>query len=746
MVQNELKKTFSRSVNRRLIKLTILIIASGLTLAMMVLPLSSRPSFFALKVGDVAPQDIQAPMAISYPSEVTTEQMRHDAEQNVSQVFLPADPSIARRQIEMLRASLNFIGTVRDDMHATQEQKLADLSALENIQLGRSDAQIMLNLSQARWQMVQQESLSVLEQIMRDMIREGQLADAQRRIPTLISFSLPQDLSESLAHLVTPFVIPNSLFSPEMTAVARQDARNRIETVVRSYAAGETIVRRGQILTPSSMEALSKFGLIERPNNLRDVLGSLSLVVCLAVFVALYFTRRSFAVLDNLRALALIAFTFLLFFATARLIIPNRAVLPYVFPIAAFGLVIACLFNSELGMVLSLVLGILTGYGMFNSLDLTFYYILSSLFGILMLSKGQRISNFVFAGLGAGTLGAVIILAYRLPDATTDLAGLATLAGASLLNGLSSASMALILQALFAQILGLSTALQLLEISRPDHPLQQFLIQNAPGSYQHSLQVGILAEQAAERIRADSILVRVGAIYHDVGKALNPSFFIENQVGKLNPHDDLDPAVSAQTIIRHVSDGVQLAKKHHMPSRILDFIREHHGTMLTRYQYARALEEAEGKPELVDVSLFQYAGPRPQSRETALLMLADGCQARARAELPQSEEEMHALVRKVIDQCQRDGQLDDTKLTLRDLNLIAESFVNTLQNSFHPRIRYPEPRQPSAQLAEAPIPIDSVMTDVPTTPITLPLRALPPISPQEAAQLFRPTVNKTEPK
>ncbi len=287
---------------------------------------------------------------------------------------------------------------------------------------------------------------------------------------------------------------------------------------------------------------------------------------------------------------------------------------------------------------------------------------------------------------------------YRLQDNLADLVGITTLTLAAFFNGMASASLTLILQFLFAQLLGLATALQLLEISRPDHPLQQFILQNAPGSYQHSLQVAIMAEQAADRIGADSLLVRVGAVYHDAGKALNPLFYIENQIpGKLNPHDDLDPVVSAQTIIRHVPDSVQLAKKYRLPSRIIDFMREHHGTMLTRYQFARALEAARDDPEKVDINLFRYPGPRPQSRETALLMLADGCQARARAELPQDEEELTMLVRKVIAYCQQEGQLDDTRLTLRDLNVITEAFVKTLQNTYHPRIRYPEISAPRTE-------------------------------------------------
>lgn len=698
MQSSEQKKPYLKDSNRNLIRIALLFITAGLSLAALLLPIATRPSYYSLKEGDVAPQDIQATTGFSYTSEVLTEQSRKEAEQQVAPVFLPADPSIARQQIEALRVTLNFISTTRSDTYATLDQKIADLSALTNIQLNVEDSTRILNLGDTRWQLIQEESLRVLEQVMRNTIQEGQVLSAQSNLPSLISLTLPQDQALLVTSLVTPFIIPNSLYSQELTMVARQEARKKVEPVIRSFVAGETLVRRGQIINPATWETLEKSGLINTPNNLRDFLATTALVITLFSFIMLYFSRRKMPAFYGLKSLVVISFAFLAFLYLARLVIPNRTVIPYVFPIPAFGLTISCLFNMELGLVLSLVLSILAAFGLPNSLDLSIYYMISSLFGILILGKGLRIGSFLTSGLGVGAAGAAAILAYRLPDSITDLFGITTLIGASFLNGITSASTALILQFLFAQFLGMATALQLLEISRPDHPLQQFILQNAPGSYQHSLQVSIMAEQAAENIGADALLVRVGAIYHDAGKSLNPSFYIENQIpGKLNPHDDIDPIVSAQTIIRHVTDGVQLAKKHRLPTSIIDFIREHHGTLITRYQYVRALENADNHQDKVDIEFFRYPGPRPQSRETALLMLADGCQARARAELPYEELELRSLVRKVIDYCQHENQLDDTRLTLRDLSIITDSFVKTLQNTYHPRIRYPELNQKPAE-------------------------------------------------
>jgi putative nucleotidyltransferase with HDIG domain len=262
-------------------------------------------------------------------------------------------------------------------------------------------------------------------------------------------------------------------------------------------------------------------------------------------------------------------------------------------------------------------------------------------------------------------------------------------------SGFAAASITLLLQYLFAQLLGLTTSLQLLDISRPDSPLLQFFLRSAPGTYQHSLQVANLAEQAAEKIGADPLLTRVGAQFHDIGKALNPTFFIENQIpGSVNTHQDANPEEVSATIIRHVTDGVQLAKKHRLPRRLHDFILEHHGTLITRYQYNQAMEAVNNDVTKVDIEKFRYPGPRPASRESALLMLADATEARARAERPATDDDLRKLVQSVISTVQKFNQLDDTLLTLRDLNLITESFVTTLRGIYHPRIQYPNAKVP----------------------------------------------------
>ena len=683
----------------------ILLVTMLLTFGALVFPYSLRQSSFPLKVGDVVPQDIQAPYAASYESSVLTEEAKKNVINSVAQVFLPVDPAITRKQIEKLRTALVFISNTRADSFASQSQKLSDLALMADIQISQEISEKILALSDSRWQIVQQETLNVLEQVMRNSIREGQVWTAQRNVPTLISFSIPQDLAVIISELTSPFIVPNSLYSPEQTEAARQEAVNSVNPVVRTYAPGEIIVRRGQIITDTQLEAMQYYGLIQNQGITQNLLASAALTALMGVLTGLYFYRRKLSGFNQLPKILIIALFFLLFLFSARFILPNRTILPYLFPISAFGLTVGALFSMEIGLVFSIFLGVLAGYGMQNGLDLTLFYILSSLIGIFVLGKGRRIMSFFWAGIAIGVAGSAVILSFRLLDSYTDALGITTLIGAVFVNGLASASLTLLSQYLIAQILGMTTPLQLLDLSRPDHPLLQFLLRNAPGSYQHSLQVANLAEQAAEAINADSLLVRVGCLYHDIGKALNPVFFIENQVpGKLDSHDDIDPTVSAATIINHVTNGVELARKYRIPSRVQDFIREHHGTLFTRYQYAKALEKANFNKEEIDQNLFRYPGPRPQSRETVLLMLADGCEAKARADIPKTDEELRTVVRKVSDYLHAEGQFDDTALTLRDLHLVTESFVKTLKNTYHSRITYPEIRQSTTNTPTEPLP------------------------------------------
>lgn len=709
----------ANSIRRSLFFLLLAIATTLLAWVALMIPLLDQLLTPSLEVGQVAVQDMRAPESITYISEVLTEQKRQEDAQRVADIYTPPDTAVARQQLERLRVALAFINSVRADQFATREQKLSDLSALEYLHLNQDIALKILALSDAHWQAVQQESIVVLEQVMRNTIRESRLEDFRRTTPNLVSLSMPEDQASVTAELTAAFIAPNSKLNETATQAAREKAMQQSTPVTRSYLAGEIIVRRGQVLNAANLEAIRQAGLEQSPQKWQEPASAAALVLLMVAFLA-YYISRSPSLIQETRSLALIAILFIIFLFGARLTIPGHAVLPYAFPLTAYSLVVSALFGGELALISCLPLAVLTAYGLPNTLEVSLYYTMGSLFGILALGRAQRFASFFWAGIAVALASAMVVLVFRLTQPNTDLIGLATLGAAALFTGLASIGLTMLIQFLAAQFLGLITPMQLVDLTRPDHPLLRMILRDAPGTYQHSLLVANLAEQAAEQIGADALLTRVGALYHDVGKTVNPIFFIENQMpGMINPHDDLDPAISAATIIRHVPDGIDLARKYRLPRRVIDFIAEHHGTTLTRYQCAQALAACGGVEAQLDKSKYRYPGPVPQSRETAILMLADGCEARVRAEQPREEEKLRAMIKDLVDERLSSGQLDHTPITLHELALVIDSLSAALRSMYHPRVQYPSLELPAHANDTVPIngaiPV-SLPNQQPTTP------------------------------
>jgi putative nucleotidyltransferase with HDIG domain len=682
----------SRFIFRRTFLSTILLVCTSILAYIAIIqPWSLRQVSLPLSAGDVASQDLRAPSNIQYASNVLTDAARTDAERAVAPVYLPPDKAIARTQSRALGSKLAAISVIRTNQETTLDQKKVELTLIKDLVLQPGLQDVLLALTDTRWELVKTETLMVLEQAMQNPVRTEDLDSVRQNLPSLVSLTLTEKEATLIVEIVAPLVVANSFYSPELTEAARQAAGDAVEPVIKSYVVGQTVVTRGQVITAADLEALTVLGLVQPKNQSFNYLGAAALVALAAMSTALYFFRRKIDTITGLRGLILLALLFAIFLFGVRISSPNRTIVPYLFPIPAFALLVSALYGMERGLVFGLLMSLLAAYGMPDALGMLPYYAFGSLCGVLALGQARRVEQFLYAAIAIAVAGASMVAAYRLPFTDLDWVGLATLMGAAVFAGIASTGIALPMQYLLAQFLGMTSALQLLEISRPDTPLLTYLLQRAPGTYQHSLQVANLAEQAAETIHADALLVRVGALFHDVGKSANPLFFIENQPpAQIDPHNDLVPEISAETIIRHVTDGLELARKYHLPHRLYDFIAEHHGTLVTRYQYNRAVQAAGNDASKVNESLFRYAGPSPRSKETAILMFADGVEARARAERPQNDDEMSILIRDVIERCQKDGQLDNTSLSQRDLASITGSLITSLRATYHPRLEYPQ--------------------------------------------------------
>lgn len=664
--------------------------AAGLTVALtLVLSFNLVSSTqVSVTVGEPAGQDVIAPQSLSYYSEVLTEQAREQAAANVGNIYTSPDLSIARAQSNQARAIFNFIDVVRADTMADEQQKLRYLSAVQGLTIDQEIGVLLLGLSNAEYTMVKDDIIRIIEEVMRQEIREEQSAvtDARRAARNLFSFNLTQAQERIVTTLVPQFIVANSFFNEEATAERRAEAAEAIEPQWQSVVQGQYIIRVGEEVTPAHMEMLERLGLLQ-PEVSWWRIGSIFMATILSVsLIALYWHRFPTLYHQSPRYLFLLGGLILIFALAAKFLVPGQGLIAYLFPAAAMSMLLAVIFDERLAMFVSVLFAILTGLLAQESLQLMAYMAIGPLFAALTLRDAQRVNAFFRAGLVAALANMVVILMFRLSQdaGTVEVFQLLLF---SLLNGIISASLTLAGFFIIGGLFGMMTTLQLQELSRLDHPLLKDLLRRAPGTYHHSIMVANLAEQAAERVDANSGLVRVGAFYHDIGKVNRPPFFTENQEG-INPHETLDPYSSARIIVSHVQDGLVLARKHRLPDRIQDFIAEHHGDRLVYVFFKKAQEQAD-EGEKVDESRFRYKGPRPRSRESGIVMLADSVEAASAAVRPNNAEAIEKLVNKLVEDHMKEGQLDNSGLTMGDIRAIRESFIETLKGRYHVRVRYP---------------------------------------------------------
>ena len=450
-----------------------LIFALGLigTLVVLSIPFFQDQSIMALQEGGVPQQDILAPYALNFRSDILTAQTQQAAADAVADIYHPPDSQIARTQLEHLSTALEFIQTVRADSFASQTEKLDDLAAIETISIGEETGLALLALPGSSWETIRLEVLSVLELVMRSEIREGRLEEAKRTIPTRVSIAIPQDQAELVVKLVEPYVVPNALFDEEATQAAKDAARAEIGSVTRSFAAGETIIEGGDVVDSLHIEALEAFGILEPPNRWQEIAVRALLVTVVGSAFALYGYRAHPDEIRNTRIASTISVLFILIALAMQFAIPDTTILPlpYLVPAATLPMLLAVLVSPGMGIMTAIVIGGIAGFIAPNSLEITLFYTFSGVFGALMIGKAERLSAFLWSGLAADLAAVAVIVIFRFPDPATDPAGKAILLGTGLASGLFSASVAFVVLILVGNILGITTNLQLIELSRPDH-------------------------------------------------------------------------------------------------------------------------------------------------------------------------------------------------------------------------------------------------------------------------------------
>jgi cyclic-di-AMP phosphodiesterase PgpH len=649
--------------------------------------LYASPDRVRVTVGDPSPRDIKSSRQLTYVSDVKTREARLAAAATVQDVYAGPDMELGSKQLLVVENITNYITAIRHDQYAEQGRKLDLLREIPTLQLTPDILTKILEFDDQDWQAVINETLRVLDLIMREEIRDTQINTARLQVRRLISHALSENQQTVVVSLTQSLIVPNSFYDADQTTANREAARAAVEPVTWTIREGESILREGEIVSDLALEKLQVLGMLKGGMPWQDRLGVILFSLVIVVVLSVYVVRSSPLLLGRPRREFLLVLTLIVVGLIARMTIPGRTLAPYLFPAAAVTMLVTILLDVQIAMFVSAVVAVLVGYNAGGSIELVVYALVGGMIGGLAIWHMDHLGNFVRAAGYVALANMVVILAFRLPNRNSDTVALFQLLGMGFTNAVLSSSLTFVAFSFIGRLFGITTSLQLLELARPTHPLFRQLLIKSPGTYHHSIIISNMAERAAEAIGADALLARVGSYYHDVGKTMRPYFFAENQSDGENPHDKLDPRTSAEIIIAHTSDGLTLAHKYGLPDRICDFVSEHHGTTLVTYFYRRANQNSQQEVHEDD---FRYPGPRPQSKETAIVMLADGIEALVRANRPGTQAEMERLIKRLINDRLVSGQLDESDITLRDLDKIREAFISVLQGIFHPRIQYPD--------------------------------------------------------
>lgn len=652
----------------------------------------AQPTVDDLGIGKVSPQTILATRQTTFVSAIQTENARIQAARRVPDVYDPPDANIAREQVHRAARLVDFLGTVRADPYASQQEKIAWIQALPGVQVSSDVVSRTLALDTANYGQVISETLYVIDTAMREEIRANTLAVAKQKVPSRISLVLSASQADLVTQWAQPFIVPNTKLNTEKTELARQDASEKVGPVFRTLQEGQAVVRAGEVITAETSEALAELGYLEPQSDASEYIAGFLYAVLMISVAATYLARIAPTFLREPRVLMILSLLLLLTTLGAKIVTPNRVLFPYLFPFASAAMLGAALLSVNIGTGLAVLVAMAVAYITRGSVELTVFVLVGSLIAAIALQHRERLTSFLVTGIYVAVANVATILIFGLVARPQDLPGLTRVALAAFAGGAFTGLIALGSQFVLGKAAGITTALELIELSRPTHPLLEKILRQAPGTYHHSLIISNLAERAAQQIGADALLCRVGAYYHDVGKTLNPQFFVENQFDGVNPHTTIDPRLSAKILHEHVSEGDKLAQKYRVSKRVRDFIQQHHGTTLPVYFFEKAQAQARGTP--VEEDEFRYPGPKPQTRESAIMMLADGVEAMTRAERPSNTQEIRAIIDRILETRIREGQLDEAEITLRDLEQIRIAFLEVLQGLYHPRVKYPVPRAP----------------------------------------------------
>lgn len=723
----EHQKWWQKLKNHRYIRIFLFIILGLVTYALMFS--NVIPDTLEVEMGGVADQDIRSPLTIENKQE--TERLRQDAYDSVEPVY-SSNPRYAQNQIERINEIFTTVKHVQTEAKEREEEieeieeeaEYADEEQADDIledipeeitlddqlekvrqiiteqtseDLSEDTLVTLLESTEDELEIAQETTTNAIHDVMSDDIHIDEVEEAKNSAERKVLIpTVDPKLYRSMIELARFGITANYLLDEEATEDARQDAVDEIEPVL--IREGQLLVEEGQVITSEIYNQLALVGLLEDHTIVYPFVGLAFIVILLISMLAYYLGDAKTTLQTNNTHLLMYVLIYSATLVLLKIVSFTHIIeiegMTYVVPVAMGTMLITTLLHSRVALFTSMVFAIVSSV-MFNGqsagiIDYShgIYVFFSSVAGVFFLSKSHRVMRILQSGLFVGLINVLVIVSLiMLKNGQYNLIDVGFHVGFGMVSGFVAAVLTLGLLPFFEAGFGVLSTTKLIELSSPNHPLLRKILLEAPGTYHHSVIVANLAEGACESVGANGLLARVGAYYHDLGKTRRPHFFIENQMKMDNPHDKISPQLSKTIIIAHPYDGADMLKEYKMPKEIIGIAEQHHGTTLLKYFYHKASQESE---QPIHEEEFRYPGPKAQTKEAAIVGIADCVEAAVRSMNKPTPEKIDNLVRKIITDRLEDGQFDECDLTLKQLNTVATSICETLQGTFHSRIEYPD--------------------------------------------------------
>lgn len=657
--------------------------------------LSSKYFFFQSIVNDdnTSRIDVTSPKTIEVIDTFKTEQRKNEVSQKIEPILTPAEDSYIKNNLDGLLNSIKLIRK-KNISRVLKQNQLDTLLDIPESNRKNVIINFFLNADETSVQLISSKAKRTLVNILEEGVTEKDFEQSNitKTIKRNVDPTATRNQIKIITGLIEQVIMPNMVVDEIATELARKNAIDSVRPTIVTFEKGEKIVFQGEPITKLKRDALNKAGYNILQINYKGVLGIFCLVV-IGIFSMMYYLQYFEKQYLTRRYIAIIALLSILL-TTCAVILPDQ-ISVFILPFPAFAIILSIFLNPRASFLISIVLTTIVSLSLqFSSAAMSVFIItiLVSTINTTKIKYSRRFDlikiGFEIAGVMVIAIASIYLLELCIIDVDTQIIIRDIETG--LANGFLCGVLVLGLLPLLESVFGVISPYGLAELADHNQPLLRRLQFEAPGTFSHSLMVSTLSEAAAEAIGADPILARVGALYHDIGKIKRPLFFVENQTyfGIDNPHTKLNPRLSKMVITAHPKDGIDLAKEYGIPVVIQNFIAQHHGDSLASYFYTQALQQ-EGE-ENVKEEQFRYTGPKPNMKETAILMIADAVESASRTLKNHSQEELEELIDKLISERLNDGQLSDSPLTLQDLKTITATFSRVLRAAHHQRIKYHE--------------------------------------------------------